>query len=134
MCTGGRGEVCYLRVLSGAGAEQAKHPAAAAQTQVTVEPATAATTTTTEVAPPNALSVPSASDQRRPSIELIPALADLGRAAPPPAAGPGDALLASEEDSMSEADSPSALDEHTGQTRCGVLRPVVVVVVGSDLK
>lgn len=70
-------------------------------------PATVPVTTETS----NVLSVPEAADQRRPSIELIPALCDLGRAVPPT----NEALLASEEDSMSEADSPSGVDEQTDE-------------------
>ena len=56
--------------------------------------------------PSNVLSVPAATEDRRPSIELIPALCDLGRTVVT-----GDALLASEEDSMSEADSPCGNDD-----------------------
>ena len=62
--------------------------------------------------PSNVLSVPAASEDRRPSIELIPALCDLGRAV----VSSGDALLASEEDSMSEADSPCGTDEQTEES------------------
>ena len=57
----------------------------------------------------NVLSVPPASSDRRPSIEMIPALADIGRSGP----AAGEILLASEEDSMSEADSPSGVDEQS---------------------
>jgi len=78
-----------------------------------MEPTTTTTTTTTTEPPANVLSVPAASDQRRPSIELIPALGDLGRAAP----AAGEAVLASEEDSMSEADSPSGMDDQAEEAR-----------------
>ena len=60
--------------------------------------------------PANVLSVPTSNEERRPSIELIPALCDIGRST---AVSAGDVLLASEEDSMSEADSPSGLDDHS---------------------
>jgi len=94
------------------GAEQAKQPAAQPQTHVAVEPTT---TTTTEELATNVLSVPAASSDRRPSIEMIPALCtDLG---PSGRAAPSEAVLASEEDSMSEADSPSGLDDQPDQAR-----------------
>jgi len=86
-----------------AGTDQSKQPKT--ETQVTVE-----TLATNEPPTSNVLSVPAASEERRPSIELIPALCDLGRAAV------GDALLASEEDSMSEADSPSGVDDQSEQS------------------
>jgi len=74
------------------------------QTQVAVDAPPPATTE-----PSNVLSVPAATEDRRPSIEMIPALADLGRAT----MSAGDILLASEEDSMSEADSPCGIDDHS---------------------
>jgi len=85
------------------GTDQTKQPTT--QTHVAVEvPAT------TE--PSNVLSVPAANEDRRPSIEMIPALCDITRTM----MSGGDVLLASEEDSMSEADSPSGIDDQSEES------------------
>ena len=86
------------------GGGQSKQPTT--QTQVAVE----APATTTE--PSNVLSVPAATEERRPSIEMIPALCDLNRAV----VSGGDILLASEEDSMSELDSPCGVDDQSEES------------------
>jgi len=96
--------VCRLLCLLGT--DQSKQPTT--QTHVTVEaPTPVPVPAMTE--PTNVLSVPAATQDRRPSIEMIPAVADLGRTI----VTGGEALLASEEDSMSEADSPSGTDDHS---------------------
>jgi len=86
-----------------------RSPGTGQSKQPTTETHVAVEAPAVPVEPSNVLSVPAATEDRRPSIEMIPALGDLGRTV----MTSGDVLLASEEDSMSEADSPSGIDEQS---------------------